>query len=63
MPILDRDKNKYHQQARSKLVQTSIPNKSDLKEGVPVISVTESGVFEYIKIKGNVYKVQYTAVT
>ena len=57
---IDRLKNIFHQQARGKLVLKEIPKKADLKNGVPVMSITEAGVFEYIKLDGIVYRTEYT---
>tara|TARA_R100000808_G_C2113863_1_gene127114 strand:+ start:167 stop:358 length:192 start_codon:yes stop_codon:yes gene_type:complete len=49
-----------HKKSETVYVGRGKPKLKDLKEGVPVIRTTSSGVSQYIKIKNVLWKLDFT---
>ena len=45
-----------HKKQERLQVKAGTPNKSELKEGVPILRSTNEGVVEYVKNKGVLFK-------
>ena len=45
-----------HKKQERLQLKKGVPNKSELKEGVPVLRATSEGVVEYVKLNGVLYK-------